>query len=280
MARHAARLVNPFVQSLTRAAHPPASQSEETRIGFPRFFNIGGYWINAYKFFLIVGIYIGSLASAALGQSAGQSPLRVGLAAMGSALLGLVGARVYHLAVHARYFFRRGSRHLLWDVRRGGWGVFGALITFVPASFAAASFVGQSPGVLWDFMSGGVLAGGFWIRLGCVLNGCCVGRETGAWWGVHLHDVRGTRKSRAPVQYLEMLWWLLGGVAFLLVWPTPLPSGGYALAVLAWYGVGRFLLEPMREQIDRVWGVAIDQLIAGLLAIACGSVLALRLWLR
>ena len=98
---------------------------------FPRYFKIGGAWINSYKVLLIVGIYVGSLTAAALAQSQGRSPLRVGLGAMTCALIGLIGARLYHVLVYASLYLTARSRHLLWDVERGGWSVFGALITFV-----------------------------------------------------------------------------------------------------------------------------------------------------
>ena len=247
-------------------------------VEFPRFFNLGGYSISAYRFFLIVGLYVATIATAALADSVGRSPLRVGLAAMGSGLVGLVGARLYHMAIHARLFMRPESRRLLWDMRRGGAAVFGALLTFVPASYAAAWLLTASTVELWDLMSGGVLAGGFWIRLGCVFNGCCVGRETDGVLGVRLHDLGGACKPRLPVQYLEMAWWLLGGMLFLMLWPTPLPPGSYALGVLAWYGVGRCVLEPFRQHPELVFGrIRIDQLIAALLALGAGGTLLIRL---
>jgi phosphatidylglycerol:prolipoprotein diacylglycerol transferase len=62
---------------------------------FPRFFRINGYAVNSYKFFLCIGIYVGTLATAALACFSGLSPLRVGLAAMFCALAGLIGARLY-----------------------------------------------------------------------------------------------------------------------------------------------------------------------------------------
>jgi phosphatidylglycerol---prolipoprotein diacylglyceryl transferase len=250
----------------------------EAAIGFPRFFQFGAFRINSYKFFLIIGLYVGTVATAWLADSLGQSPLGAGLAAMGSGLAGLAGARLYHVMIHPHRFLRPGSRHLLWDVRRGGWGVFGALLTFVPASYAAAVLLGAPAASLWDLMSGGVLAGGFWIRLGCVFNGCCVGREAHGVLSVRLHDIDGRIKPRVPVQYLEMAWWLLGSAAFLLVWPTPLPPGSYALGVLAWYGAGRFFLEPFREHPEIILnGLRLNQLIAGLLAVGAGTALLARL---
>ena len=247
--------------------------------GFPRFFTIAGYSVNSYKFFLCVGIYVGTLATAALATSSGLSPLAIGLAGMSCALAGLIGARMYYLLVHAPFYLRQRSLRALWDPSEGGWSAFGALLTFIPASFAAAAWLAVPPSVLLDHIGIGVLAGGFWVRLGCVFNGCCVGRETKARLGLWLHDTRGVSKHRIPVQFLEMAWWLIGLVAFLMLWPSALPPGSYALAVVAWYGVGRFFLEPLREQPDVVFGgVRIDQIVAALLALSAGGALILRGW--
>ena len=240
---------------------------------------MAGYTVNSYKVFLSVGICVGTFAAAALAASSGLSPLRVGLAAMVSALAGLVGARLYHVLVYASVYFKRDSPRSLWNTTAGGLSVFGALLTFVPVSFAAAGLVQIPAAVLWDLMGIGVLAGGFWIRLGCVFNGCCAGRETDGPFGVRLHDTRGVVARRIPVQFLEMAWWILGLVAFLSLWSKALPPGSYALAVLAWYGAGRFCLEPLREHPDVVFGrVRINQLVAALIAVGAGSTLVFLCW--
>ena len=243
------------------------------QVGYPRFFRIGGYWINSYKVFLCIGIYTGSLATAVLAARSGFSPLQFGFGAMACALAGLAGARVYHVLIHADVYLRRRPRLSLWDSRRSGWSVFGALITFVPSSFALAALLQLPIASFWDHMAIGVLTGGFWIRLGCVFNGCCAGRESGGVLTVCLHDTRGVRKHRIPVQFLEMAWWVLGTAVFLAVWPTPVPPGTYALGVLGWYGAGRFVLEPLRERPDVILGgIRVNQVVAGLLAVLAAAV--------
>jgi prolipoprotein diacylglyceryltransferase len=256
-----------------------APVSDRASTGFPRTFTFAGYSANSYKVLLCVGIYAGALAAAALASASGLSPLSVGLTGMACALAGLVGARIHFLLVNLPHFLKQRSLAGAWNSREGGWSVFGGLIPLVVVAFAASSWTRIPLPVLLDHIAFGILVGGFWIRLGCVFNGCCGGRETHGPLCVHLHDTRGVIKPRIPVQFLEMAWWLLGAAGFLLLWPRLLPHGSYMLGVLAWYGVGRFFLEPLREQPDIVFGrVKINQLVAAVLAIACGAALIIRGW--
>lgn len=250
-----------------------------TTTAFPRYFFIAGHWVNSYQVLLCVGIYVGSLTTALVAQWAGLSPLALGLTAAMCALSGLLGARLYHVLVNASIYFAPAHRHLLWNRQRGGWSIFGALITFVPASALSIWMLQLPAALVWDCMSAGVLTGGFFIRMGCVFNGCCVGRETTLPVGVWLHDTYGVKKHRLPVQYLEMAWWLLGGALFLWLWPSRFAPGTYALGVLAFYGLGRIVLEPMREHMDRVSGIPVNQLVAALLALSAGGTIAIRAWL-
>jgi phosphatidylglycerol---prolipoprotein diacylglyceryl transferase len=254
-----------------------ASPSSAVNPGFPRFFTFFGYSVSAYKVFLCVGIYAGTLTTAALAGASGLSPLRVGLAAMSCALVGMIGARVYHLLVHAPNNLFHRSLSALWNSKHGGASGFGALLTFVPAFFAAAAWMDVPPTILGDHMAVGVLTAGFWIRLGCAFNGCCVGRPSRAPLSVRLHDTRGVSTPRLPVQFLEMAWWLVGLALFFMLWPSALSPGSYALAVLAWYGIGRFFLEPLRERPAMVFGrVRINQVVAALLVLGAGCALIMR----
>ena len=75
---------------------------------FPRFFRIGRYWVSAYKVFLCVSIYSGILVSAAVADRSGISPLRLGIGLLACAILALIGARAYHLAVNFAAYCRVG----------------------------------------------------------------------------------------------------------------------------------------------------------------------------
>jgi phosphatidylglycerol:prolipoprotein diacylglycerol transferase len=254
----------------------PASRADNG-IGYPRYVRIAGRWVSSFKVFLCLGICLGIFVIAAVAQSSGVPPLRVGLGALALAIVGLVGARVYHLLVHRALYFGRNAPQSVWNSGEGGGSIFGALVTVAPCSFAVARLLDIPANLFCDFLGAGILAAGFWVRLGCAFNGCCGGRETRGRCGVWLHDTRGVRRRRIPVQFLEMAWWLLGGIGFIWLWPKPFPPGNYALGVLAWYGGGRFFLEPLREAPDLIAGrVRINQCVAAALALGAGGALLAR----
>jgi prolipoprotein diacylglyceryltransferase len=257
-------------------APSPASHVENGP-AYPRYFRIAGQWVSSFKVLLCLGVCLGIFVIAALAQSSGLPPLRVGLGALALAIIGLVGARVYHLLVHHALYSGKHARQTVWNSDDGGGSLFGALAAIAPCSYAVARLLDIPATIFWDVLAGGVLAGGYWVRLGCAFNGCCGGRETHGRYGVWLHDTGGVYRRRIPVQFLEMAWWLLGGIGFIWLWPKHLPPGNYALGVLAWYGLGRFFLEPLREAPDLVAGrLRINQWVAAALVVAAGGTLLAR----
>ncbi len=243
-----------------------------------RYFHLAGRRLNAYQVLLCVGLYVGVVASAILAASAGLPPLAYGLCSALVGLAGVVGSRVFFVVRDAINRNAPVAVAKVFDGRWGGGSLFGSLLTVVPAAFAAAWWLGISMARYADFAAFGILAGGGLVRLGCVFNGCCAGRETRGWLGVWLYDVHGVWKRRVPVQYLEMGWWVLGAAGFLLLWPVQYPPGSYGLGMLIWYGAARFFLERERELSDRVWGrFRLHCVIAAALVVVSGMLLLLRL---
>jgi prolipoprotein diacylglyceryltransferase len=239
----------------------------------PRYVRIAGHWINAYKLFLCIGLTVGTLASAATAEAAGWSPLAVGLACLACALLALAGARAYHVVLNWPAYRGAGFGRIARDTERGGWSLFGALV-IVPFTLARDTLFGIPVATLWDHMAVGIALGGALIRFGCIRNGCCVGRPSARWFALHQHDVRGVSVRRIPVQWMEIGWCLAAALGWLALWPLHFPAGTYALGVLAWYGSGRFWLDPLREGRDLACNrVRVDRVVAATLAIGAGTLL-------
>ncbi|HEX7071990.1 MAG TPA: prolipoprotein diacylglyceryl transferase family protein, partial [Rhodothermales bacterium] len=233
---------------------------------YPRYFRFGRFQINSYKFFLCIGIYCGILVSAAVGDATGIPPLPLGLGMLFFGIVGLLGARLYHLVVHFPTYRRNGLRITSRDQSEGGWGVLGGLV-IVPVSLLFDAILGIPIAEFWDHMAIAIAVGGAWIRFGCVCNGCCVGRDAKGWFGLRQHDVHGEYRRRVPVQLLEIAWWMTSWALLALLWPLDLPDGSYAFIVLGWYGIGRFWLEPLRKKSARIRGVRVDRIVAAVLAL-------------
>ena len=131
---------------------------------------------------LCIGIYVGSLLSAAAAQGSGISPLRVGLGCVSCAIVGMVGARIYYLITAARHYTNERFWAEAWNAKGGGWSVFGGLI-IVPYSFLLADWLDIPLATYWDHMIVGIVSGAVFIRFGCICNGCCGGKPTTKWYG-------------------------------------------------------------------------------------------------
>lgn len=89
-------------------------------------------------------------------------------------------------------------------------------------------------------------------RIGCLLNGCCYGKRTARFGGIYLPNINGEWAVRYPTQILYII---LGFGLFLLLWVIRKKNkyeGELALQYLFFYGIGRFLIDPMRANIPNV----------------------------
>jgi len=86
-------------------------------------------------------------------------------------------------------------------------------------------------------------------RIGCLLNGCCYGKETTGVGGLYLPDSSGQWAVRYPTQILYIA---LGFGLFALLWLTRKKKGyegEIALRYLILYGLGRFLIDGLRAEL-------------------------------
>lgn len=244
---------------MTSAVSPPRP---------PRSLLVGQHPISTYKICLSLGITAGALVSASVAQTAGDSPLRMGMASVSCALVGLVGARLLHL-----WLFRRLATSGRWwlasdNSASDGASFFGAVGAIALWSWFLCTWLQVPLASFGDRMIGGLIVAAIGMRLGCVCHGCCGGLPTSRWYGLTMHDLSGRRERRIPVPWLEIAWWLLAALVLIAVLPLALAPGSSALSVLAWYGLGRFLLEPLRQKPDLLAGrIRIHQLLAAVLAL-------------
>lgn len=165
-------------------------------------------------------------------------------------VIGLIGAKLLY-----------ALENLKADNVFNGMSFFGAVF-LIPAGLFAFSKIVKKPFLpLLDYLGGEVPLALAFLRMNCVLNGCCGGRQV----------MIGTWSFIPPVQIIEVVFDLLLFAALMGAdkWAKKRENGIlYPLFGLS-YGIFRFLIEYWRATPKKLlWGVSIGQ---------CWSILAVLL---
>jgi prolipoprotein diacylglyceryl transferase len=204
-----------------------------------------GVNVHSYPAMLYVGILAGIFLGAYVAGLAGLSPDKFAVAQLILIIPALAGARLYFVLTRWEVYGREPRR--IWRRSEGGMVMYGGLILAVPLSIPLLYLLGLPFGAFWDASTFTMLLGMAFTRVGCLLNGCCGGRPTAAWYGLDLPDHNGVQQRRIPTQLIEMTWaCLLLAAAFLLRGRAPFPGAIFCSIVIA-YGAARTFLENLRE---------------------------------
>jgi phosphatidylglycerol---prolipoprotein diacylglyceryl transferase len=209
-------------------------------------FSWNGLNVYSYPTMLYLGMVAGVFAGAHAAQLSGMNPNRFAEASVLLTIPALVGSRLLFVVTHWDVY--RSDLSRIWRRSEGGMAMYGGLIVTVPLSIPLLRTMHLPFAEFWDAATFTILLGMVFTRIGCLLNGCCSGRPTSAWFGVNLPDHRGIWRRRIPTQILEMAWAAaIFGAAILMQDRKPPAGAIFCLAVVA-YSSGRFLLELLRDR--------------------------------
>jgi phosphatidylglycerol:prolipoprotein diacylglycerol transferase len=238
----------------------------------PILFSLGTFQVRSYSLVMTLVLIFAVVLMWRQARQAGFPAGRMAVCALGMALGGLLGGRLN------AWLFHLGGRLALpnlnvFQFSSGATG-FGAILGVLGFAVLFAWTQHWNIGRLLDIAARVVPLGEAIQRIGCLLNGCCYGRETGSFLGMYLPDVYGQWAKRYPTQILSGLF-SLGLAAWL--WSrrrqTSFP-GQLVLEYLLVYGTGRVALDFLRGDERLALGLlSAHQLAALLLALAAGLVL-------
>jgi phosphatidylglycerol---prolipoprotein diacylglyceryl transferase len=128
----------------------------------------------------------------------------------------------------------------------GGFVFFGGFLAAVLFLLVLHKLRPLSSETVWSFVP--ALTIGHAIgRIGCFLAGCCFGKETNWFWGIHLHGA-----DRHPTQVLESLGLF---VIALIIWKRKADLKSLSIYLIS-YGALRLIVESLRgDEIRGVWGL-------------------------
>lgn len=236
---------------------------------------LGPWQVRSYSAVMALVLVLAVTAMWRLSRRAGFPSGQVSLCAMGMALSGLLGGRLNAWLFHLGDQFGWPNLNLV-SFRAGATG-FGAILGVL--TFAAL-FSWWRRWDVWRLLDVAAVImplGEAIQRIGCLLNGCCFGRETSSVLGIYLPDTAGHWADRYPTQALSGLFCL-----WLAAWlwsrrhRTAFP-GELTLTYLVIYGAGRLVLDALRgDQITVLGLLSAHQLAALIMSLAAGLVLLYR----
>jgi prolipoprotein diacylglyceryl transferase len=225
--------------------------------------NLGPIPIRAYALFIVLGIIAASVVTEVRMRRRGAPPYLVLDIAVAAVLLGIVGARLYHVITSPDAYFGTDGHPLdalaIW---RGGLGIWGGVAGGMLGAWIVARMRGVPLSFIADAAAPGLPLAQAIGRWGNYFNNELYGRATSLPWGLRVHVMDDQRAGHAlvidgkpvlqeglyhPAFLYESLWDV--GVA-VLVWQLDKRhrygrGRAFALYVMA-YTVGRFWIEALR----------------------------------
>ena len=246
--------------------------------------HLGPLPIRGYALSILTGIIIALLIARRRWRAWGENVGQLENLALISVVFGIIGARVYWVAIEwRRYFGPTGVWYEIFYIWQGGLGIWGG----IAGGFLSAWFLARRYHIhflrIADCIAPAFLIAQGIGRLGNWWNQELYGYPTTLPWGLQIdpvHRVRGYEQYATfhPTFLYEMLWNFTG--AGLLLWAERrfrLGRGKLFACYIITYATGRFLVELLRiDPVNSYFGLRVNSwatLVAGLFGIV------LLLWL-
>lgn len=245
------------------------------------FFEIGPLRVHFYAICIMVGIVFAAVISGRRLTVRGGERGAVIDFVVWSVVLGIIGARIYHVLTHWADFFGPTATQNWWEIWNGGIAIFGALAGGAVGVFCASRLTGIRFWSFADALAPGLLVAQAFGRLGNWFNHELFGGPTTLPWGLEIAPDNPAVPVGLPADTLyhptflyEILWNLTGVFVLLWIERKLRPRWGKLFACyLIWYGIGRFWIEGMRlDPSYSIFGLRTNELVA-LLVILLGIVL-------
>jgi prolipoprotein diacylglyceryl transferase len=216
---------------------------------------LGIFQIRFYALFIILGIVLAVAVSALrLAKRKGNSGLSIDIG-LWAIVLGIVGARLYHVVTHLNDYFGEGqdpiSALYIWQ---GGLAIYGGLLFGALGAYIGCRIAGVKFFAYADALVPGLLLAQAVGRWGNYFNNELFGLPTDLPWGLEISVGNPAKPvglpdslTYHPTFLYESIWSLLG-IAVLL-WAEKrfnLQWGRMFAAYLMFYSFGRVFIESIR----------------------------------
>lgn len=256
---------------------------EKKSMDDPIAFTIGPLPIYWYGIIIVCAAMVGGWVASSEAKRRGLDPDEVWNGLILVLILGIVGARLYHVfsspaGGSVGWSYYRQNPLAILKIWEGGLGIYGAIIGGLLGVLIYCWLRKYNPLEWLDVAAPGLAAAQVIGRWGNFVNQELYGPPTDLPWGIKIAPGNLYPEYRSlppetrfhPVFLYESLWSLLGFA--LLMWAARrfkgrLRKGGIFIAYLIWYPLGRFFIEFLRPDAWMLGRLAAAQVFA-LIAIA------------
>jgi len=245
----------------------------------PAYFTIFGFQIFFYGLFITAGFSLATLYLIKRSRVIGLTRDNILDLVLMAVPAGLIGARLYYVIFNFEHYVGPGNWQNIFAVRDGGLAVYGGIILAGIAYLIYSRRKKVPIGKMLDAAGFGLFIGQAIGRWGNFFNREAFGSETAVPWRMgftfenstyipSLGETFAAGQARYfhPAFLYEMLWNAVGLLlmhTFSKKYKSKYP-GQYFLFYVAWYGLGRFIIEGLR--VDSLFipgtGIRVSQLLA------------------
>jgi phosphatidylglycerol---prolipoprotein diacylglyceryl transferase len=215
---------------------------------YPVIFRLGNLTIYSYGLMMALAILVAAVAIYREAPREKLNPDHVLEAVIIAALSGLIVSRILYIILNWEYY--SGQPFSVFFTRFAGLTFYGAMFggaigLYFWSAWRKFGFLKMAD-LLGPYLALGYAFG----RVGCFLNGCCYGKESTVPWALPIN--MADTVLRHPVQLYAALGGVLIFVILKLLRPRRPFVGFIMLALFAFYGILRFVVEFFRYA-EVVW---------------------------
>lgn len=224
-------------------------------------FSVGPFTFHIYALVIVAGMIIAMVWTNRRMVARGAEPWVLIDIVIPTVILGLLGARLYHVATHpADYFYDGAEWWRIFAIWEGGNAIIGALIGGAIGAYIACRVKGIRFLSFADALAPALLLAQAIGRLGNWFNHELFGWPTNLPWGLEILSTNSAIPEGLPAGTLfhptflyELLWNLVGVALILILERFFRVRWGKSLAIyLIWYGVGRMMIESIRLDYSEI----------------------------
>ncbi|MDD5595345.1 MAG: prolipoprotein diacylglyceryl transferase [Candidatus Omnitrophica bacterium] len=223
---------------------------------YPEICQIGPFTIYSYGLMLALAFTIGSFLAGFQARKEKINPEIIFNLCFLALVAGVIGARLFYVIENLRFYLKNPWEILV--LQHGGLSWFGGLIL---GFFSSLLYIKRKKLPVYkilDLIIPFVALGQALGRIGCLLNGCCFGKESS--WGLYFFVHKATL---IPTQLYSSLLLICIFIILRFLQDKPHKEGEVFFTYLLLYSLKRFFIEFWRADNPVIfWGLTLFQILS------------------